>query len=132
MDAGTSNSRRAGLPPDLPSLCRLIFEGSPLPIATVSGAKHIVCYVNPAFCRLVGKGKDELMGNPFAEIVPGDGCLSCLDQVYRTGEAETHSEPEHSEAHPVYWSHAMWPVLGADERPVGVVIQLTETTRFHQ
>jgi signal transduction histidine kinase len=26
----------------------------------------------------------------------------------------------------------MWPVLGADERPVGVMIQVTETARFHQ
>jgi signal transduction histidine kinase len=109
-----------------------MFEGSPMPVATVAGAKHIVCYVNPVFCSLVGKSKSELIGSPFAEMVPGDGCLSLLDQVYRTGKAETHTEPEHSEAHSVYWSYAMWPVLGADERPVGVMIQVTETARFHQ
>ena len=26
----------------------------------------------------------------------------------------------------------MWPVLGAEERPVGVMLQVTETTQFHQ
>ena len=132
MDAGTKTNDRADQAPDLPSLCHSMFEGSPMPVATVAGAKHIVCYVNPVFCSLVGKSKSELIGSPFAEMVPGDGCLSLLDQVYRTGKAETHTEPEHSEAHPVYWSYAMWPVLGADERPVGVMIQVTETARFHQ
>jgi signal transduction histidine kinase len=132
MDAGTKTNDRADQAPDLPSLCHAMFEGSPMPVATVAGAKHIVCYANPVFCSLVGKSKSELIGNPFAEMVPGDGCLSLLAQVYRTGKAETHTEPEHAEAHPVYWSYAMWPVLGADERPVGVMIQVTETARFHQ
>jgi PAS domain S-box-containing protein len=132
MDAGTKPNHRADQTPDLPSLGRSIFEGSPLPMAAVAGANHIVQYVNPAFCRLVGKSKDELIGIPFAEIMPGDGCLSLLDRIYRTGEAETYTELEHSEAHPVYWSYAMWPVLAAEERPVGILIQVTETTRFHQ
>ena len=89
-------------------------------------------YVNPAFCRLAGKSKDELIGNPFAEIVPEDGLLPFLDRVYRTGEAETHTEPETSVIQTAYWSYAMWPVLGADERPAGVMIQVTETARFHR
>src|SRR5512132_4481089 len=112
MDAGTG----ANQAPNLLSLCCSIFEGSPLPMATVAGAKHIVRYVNPAFCHLAGKSKDELIGNPFAEIGPGDGCLSLLDRVYRTGEAETHTEPDHFGAQPGYYSYAMWPVLDADER----------------
>jgi signal transduction histidine kinase len=32
----------------------------------------------------------------------------------------------------MYWSYAMWPVLGTDERPVGVMLQVTETASFHQ
>jgi signal transduction histidine kinase len=101
-------------------------------MASVAGIRHIVDYVNPAFCRLVGKSTDQLIGRPFSEITPEDGCLSCLDTVYSSGEAGTHTEPKQSVAHPAYWSYAMWPVLGADERPVGVMIQVTETTRFHQ
>ena len=132
MDAETETNHRADQMPDLPSLCRLMFEGSPLPMVTVEGAKHVVRYVNPAFCRLAGKSKDELIGNPFAEIVPEDGFLSFLDQVYRTGEAGIHTEPETSVIQTAYWSYAMWPVVSADERPVGVMIQVTETTRFHR
>jgi PAS domain S-box-containing protein len=132
MDAVTETNHRADQMPDLPSLCRLMFEGSPLPMVTVEGAKHVVRYVNPAFCRLAGKSKDELIGNPFAEIVPEDGLLSFLDQVYRTGEAGIHTEPETSVIQTAYWSYAMWPVVSADERPVGVMIQVTETARFHR
>ena len=131
MDTETNN-QHADQMPDLPSRCHSIFEGSSLPMAMLAGAKHIVRYVNPAFGRLVGRDEDELVGIPFAEVVPGDGCLPLLDQVYRTGEAETHTEPEPSNGHTLYWSYAMWPVLGADERPVGVMLQVTETASFHQ
>jgi two-component system NtrC family sensor kinase len=114
------------------SLCRSIFDASPLPTATVVEAEHTVRYVNPSFCQLVGKNEDELIGKPFAEIMPGNGSLSLLDRVYRTGEAETYTEPEHAEAQTVFWSYLVWPFLGADERPVGVIIQVEETARFHQ
>ncbi|MGA2962699.1 MAG: ATP-binding protein [Candidatus Korobacteraceae bacterium] len=131
MDTET-NHQRAGHVPDLPSLCHSIFEGSSLPMAMLAGAEHIVSYVNPAFGRFVGRDKDELAGIPFAEVVPGDGCLSLLDRVYRTGEAESHTEQEPSSGHTLYWSYAMWPVLGADKHPVGVMFRVTETASFHQ
>jgi two-component system, NtrC family, sensor kinase len=109
------------------------FEGSPLPLARLTGSKHIVRSVNPAFCRLAGKRQAELIGHPFSEIIPGNGCLPLLDRVYRTGAAEIYTkEPEPSETRSPFWSYAIWPVLGADERPAGVMIQVTETTRFHQ
>jgi nitrogen-specific signal transduction histidine kinase len=133
MEAETNTNHRAGQVPDLPSFCRLIFNNSPLPIAMVAGAKHIVSYVNPAFCHLTGMSEYELIGNSFAKILPADECLPILDRVYRTGEAETHTEPEHSETQAAYyWSYAMWPALGADGLPVGVMIRVTETARFHQ
>jgi PAS domain S-box-containing protein len=130
-DAGTKADHRADQP-DLTGLYRSIFDGSPVAMAMVAGDMHNVRYVNPAFCRMAGKRKDELTGHPFAEIMPGDGCLPFLDHVYRMGEAESHMRLEHSKAHSVYWSYEMWPVLGADERPVGVMIQATETARFHE
>lgn len=132
MDAETNTHYRAGQVLGLPSLCYPVFEASPWPIATMTGAGHIVSYVNFAFCRLAGKRQDQVIGNPFAAMVPEDGCLSLLDRVYRTGEAETHAEPEHSEAQTVFWSYAAWPILGADERPTGVVFQVTETARLHR
>ncbi len=45
---------------------------------------------------LAAKSEDELVGNPFSEIVQEDGLQSILDRVYRTGVAEAYTEPETS------------------------------------
>jgi light-regulated signal transduction histidine kinase (bacteriophytochrome) len=66
-------------------------------------------------------------------MVPeGEACLALLDRVYRTGEAETFTKPEPVESHPEFWSYVMWPILGGNERPLGVMIQMNETITFHQ
>src|SRR5450830_1136874 len=123
---------RAAHQPDLSSLCLAITEHAPLPMATVEGASHIVRYVNPAFCRLMDKPAEQLVGKPFAEMLPEkDVCVTLLDRVFRTGKPESHTEQEHSKPHPVFWSFTMWPVL-ADERPVGVMIQVTETAQSQE
>jgi len=119
-------------PPDLSSLCLAITEHAPLPMATVEGASHIVRYVNPAFCRLMDKPMEQLVGKPFCELLPeNDECLRLLDCVFRTGKPESHTEEQHSKPHLVFWSYTMWPVM-ADERPVGVMMQVTETAQFHE
>ena len=118
---------------ELPAACHSLMERSPVPMAELEGPAHVARYVNPAFCRLTGKSREALTGRPFAETVQeGDSCLAALDGVYRTGEPTTHTEPEHSGLHPVYWSYALWPVLDENQRPSGVMIQVTETTRFHR
>ena len=50
-----------------------VAEASPMPMAAVEGAGHIVRYVNPAFCRLAGKPDEELIGNPFSGSCAGRG-----------------------------------------------------------
>jgi two-component sensor histidine kinase len=101
-------------------------------MATVEGATHIVRYVNPAFCRLIDKTKDELVGKQFGEILPEKGeCLALLDRVYRTGKSASHTEQEYSDPRPVLSSYTMWPVM-ADERTAGVVIQVIETAPLHE
>jgi two-component sensor histidine kinase len=101
-------------------------------MATVEGATHIVRYVNPAFCRLIDKTKDELLGKPFGEILPEqDDCLALLDRVYRTGQSASDTERERSDPRPVFSSYTMWPVM-ADERTVGVVLQVIETASLHE
>ena len=118
---------------DSPELRHSLMERAPVPMAELEGMGHILRYVNPAFCRLVGKERAALMGRPFAETVPeGDHCLFVLDRVYRTAEPEIHTELEAAGFHSAYWSYAVWPVVGADQGSVGVMIQITETTRFHQ
>ena len=86
-------------PPDWSSLCLAVTEHAPLPMATVEGASHIVRYVNPAFCRLMDKPAEQLVGKPFREMLPEkDQCVTLLDRVFRTGKPESHTEQEHSKA----------------------------------
>ena len=113
-------------------MCLSIVEHAPLPMVTVEGSGHTLRYVNPAFCRLIGKTKDQLIGKPFTEMLPGnDDCVRRLDRVFRTGISESHTKEEHSLPHAVFWSYTMWPVI-TKERPLGVMIQVTETAQFHE
>ncbi len=113
--------------PDLASLCLAITDRAPLPIATVEGASHIVRYVNPAFCRLLDKPTEQLVGKEFCELLSEtEACLTLIDRVFRTGTPASHTEQQHSKPHPVFWSYTMWPTI-AEGLPVGVMIQVTET-----
>ncbi len=112
-------------------LCQPIAETSPMPMAGVEGLRHIICYVNPAYCLLTGKSKDELIGKAFSAAAPiGGECLSLLDRVYQTGKAEIHTGQEDPGGNRFFWSYAMWPALAADGRRGGIIIQITETTPF--
>jgi diguanylate cyclase (GGDEF)-like protein/PAS domain S-box-containing protein len=112
--------------------CCAITEASPFPMAGVEGPTHILRYVNLAFCQLTGKPKRELIGHTFSGIVPAAAqCLASLDGVYASGHAITCTGQEHSDFHPLYWSYSMWPLLSKDGRPLGIIIQVTETTSFH-
>ena len=117
---------------DLTSRCLSIVENAPLPMAMVEGVRHIVRYANPAFCDLFGKTKEELIGIPFGEILPkNDKCVALLSRVFATGKAASHTEEEHSQTHPFFWSHTMWPV-DVDQQTIGVMIQVTETAPLRE
>jgi len=111
---------------------RSILDASPLPMAALAGSNHIVRYVHSAFCRLACKTVDELMGKPLVEVMVWEGCFALLNRVYGTGEVIIQTEPERTVGHSVRWSYTMWPVRGAEDRPVGVMMQVTETTQAHQ
>jgi len=121
---------------DLPGLSRGIIEPSPLPMAAVEGKEHILRHINPSFCRLVGKKGEELIGYPFAKAGPeADGCISLLDRVSLTGKAEIYVLEKRFGSDIISWSCAVWPVLAADEKPAGLIIQvtdMTEATLFRQ
>jgi signal transduction histidine kinase len=124
---GTGNA-----PADLSSLCFAVTERAPLPMATVEGTSRVVRYVNPAFCRLIDRPAEQLVGKLFCEMLTEkDECVTLLDRVYRTGKPESHTEQQPSESHRVFWSYTMWPVI-ADERPVGVIVQFTEIAQGHE
>ena len=119
-------------PADMSSLYLAVTERAPLPMASVEGAGHIVRYVNPAFCRLIDKPEEQLIGKAFSQMLPdGDECVSLLDRVFRTGKPESHTEQEHSKPNSVFWSYMMWPVIGK-EGTVGAIFQVTETAQFHK
>jgi two-component sensor histidine kinase len=106
-------------------------EHTPLPMATVEGATHIVRQISPAFCLLTGKTRDAFVGRPFGEVLPAEReCLALLDRVYRTGKSASHIGNDHLDASPVFSSFTMWPVM-AGGRTMGVVIQAVETAPLH-
>ena len=123
-----------------PRLCRYFSDRSPQPMVAVEGTTHVIRHVNSAFASLFGRDAATLVGRPFAEAVPegaGNGCQALLDRVFHTGVPEELVEQEHRQVHPrpVYWSYSMWAILGADERPAGVMVQvtdITETALFRQ
>jgi signal transduction histidine kinase len=110
-----------------------VIDRSPLPMVEVEGREHIVRFVNSPFCTLVGKSRDELLGQPFGNIVcNGPKCTELLDRVLETGQGHTHVEPDESDATPAYWLYAMWPALDEKQQLERVVIQLTKATQFRQ
>jgi signal transduction histidine kinase len=118
-------------PAGFSSLFLAITQHAPLPMAMVEGVGHIVSQVNPAFCRLMDKPMEQLVGKPFHKLLPEkDECVAMLDRVFRTRKPETHVEQEHFKPHPVFWSYTMWVVL-ADKHRAGVMIQVTETAKLH-
>jgi signal transduction histidine kinase len=119
-------------PRDLSSFHQAAIEYAPLAMATVEGAGHIVRSANPAFCRLLDRPGEELVGKPFSEILPqGDESVMVLDRVFRTGKPERHDQAQQSRPNPVFWSYTMWPVM-LNEHPAGVIVQVTENTQLRE
>lgn len=99
-----------------------------VPMAQVVGGSHEIVAVNAAFCQLIGRAENELLGRPFAELVPlGAECLQLVDDVYRTGKARSHVKAREDQLNPVYWSYTCLPVKGEADKPLGVLLQVTET-----
>ena len=101
-------------------------------MAALEGIAHIVRYANPAFCRLCNQEITDLLGCPLTEILPEEGengCLSLLERVYRTGEAEYALDREHIDPvrGPVYWSYAAWAVLGEAVHPTWLMLQVMDS-----
>ncbi|WP_421932320.1 histidine kinase dimerization/phosphoacceptor domain -containing protein [Phenylobacterium sp.] len=108
------------------------FDIAPWAVTELSGETHIVRYANPAFCRLIGKAHDEVIGRPFDGLAPKtDECLTLLDRVYRTGAAESYTAAEKAAPLPLFFSYTLWPVV-ADGRTAGVMIQVNETGPLHE
>jgi two-component sensor histidine kinase len=100
-------------------------------MATIEGADRVVHDANPAFCRLINRAREEIVGKPICALLPNDpDCLALLEQVYRTGKFGCLEGQEHAKPGPIFSSYIMWPVT-RDGRTSGVVIQVTETASLH-
>ena len=125
------------LPPDsafeLQNLCDYFCSRSPMPMVAVEGSTSIVRHVNSAFMLMAGVDPDECIGRPFAEVVPEgveNGCSALIERVFRTGVSESLVEQQHRSDPPVCWSYVAWAVLGDDQVPVGVMIQVVDSTEY--
>jgi len=128
-----TTSTRTDTPPEVQGDTAPVISPAPLPMIKVEGPEHQITFVNPAFCRLVGKQRGELVGKAFAEIVSADaGCLPLLDRVYKAEESEAPPEANETEPNPAYWLDAIWPTPEADARPTRVIIQMTKAAHSHQ
>ena len=130
VEAGTANGLKIE---DALRCCRNAMLCSPLPLIAVVGREHTARYVNPAFCRLVGKEVEELIGRPFALAVPeeaANGCIALLGRVYYTGASETLMDQVHASTSLPggFWSYVAWPILAAEGHVAAVMIQVTDTT----
>lgn len=111
---------------DWSSLCWAVIGHSPLPMAMVEGERHIVRFVNAAFCRLLDRSQEQLVGKAFREVLPDKiECAALLDSVLRTGTPQIHAQLQRSGLPPVFWSYTMWPVR-AEEHSVGIMLQVAE------
>ncbi|MEO6568382.1 MAG: ATP-binding protein [Opitutaceae bacterium] len=110
-----------------------LIDRAPLPIIEVQGRTHLVSYVNEAFCQLLGKAQEKIVGSPFAEIVPGGvECLPTLDHVYKTDESALLTPEVGGRPISSSWLHAMWPALDPNARGEDVIIQMTQASDFRE
>lgn len=126
---------------DLSRGCSCLLERSPLPMFIVDGAERRVSYVNPAFCRLIGKESQELLGNPVAKIALegwDENCSTLLEQVYRRGTSDNAENQEQTirSCDTEFWTYTMWTVFVQNEQSKsGVMIYVanaTESISAHQ
>jgi diguanylate cyclase (GGDEF)-like protein/PAS domain S-box-containing protein len=115
-------------PSDIPEMaCYAIAESSPIPMAQVEGPGHILRYVNPAFCLLSSKSKEELIGSYFWESTQeGQDCLTLLDRVYESGQALTHVRQQRFSSQSLYRSYSIWPISAKGAGSSGIIVQIIE------
>lgn len=115
-----------------PNLSSPWFEDDPSPVATTEGPTHRIRDVNPAFCRLTGKTREDLLEKPFyGLLMQGPECQAQLDAVYHSGKPALPHSGEQADSAMASCSFAMWPVV-AKKRTIGVVIQVTDNARLQE
>jgi two-component sensor histidine kinase len=108
------------------------FDHAPWAVTELSGKSHIVRYANSAFCQLINKAREEVIGRPFDTLLPStESALTLLDRVFQTGAVASYTAQQQAAPFPLLYSYTLWPVM-AEGRTAGVMIQVNETGPLHE
>jgi len=117
---------------DFPRHCLAFAQFAPQGFALIEEESCVVLYVNSAFCRLLQKPVEELVGKRFEELfAENNRCARAFDRVHSTGRPERQVEVRGSEVHPIYWSCTLWPV-GSKEHVDYVMLEITLVDEYPQ
>ena len=108
-----------------------MLELATAPMVITEGTSHTVFFANPAFCFLIGIAQERLIGKPFMDVAgEGDACKAFLDRALQAGGPIGHTERQQSERHLMNWSYEIWPLPAVTGHPAGLMIKVTETSRY--
>jgi two-component system, NtrC family, sensor histidine kinase KinB len=116
---------------NLTTFGRLIGEHLPMAAAATQGTAHVLRWVNPAFCRLVGAPASSLVGRAFLETIPAaryDGAGELFDRVLVSGQ-ESSSGSQAGAGLPSR-SYSVAPLFGDDGSTEGLLIRVDESTEL--
>lgn len=120
-------------PADIAAILGQVVDASPVAMAATSGTDHLVRHANPAFCRLVGREWNLVVGHSLAASFPKTRrarTLTLLDRVYSTGIAERTGNLGLADdvQDSALWASTTWPILGDNQHSTGLLLQLSATT----
>jgi signal transduction histidine kinase len=106
-----------------------LFDSSPLPMLATEGPAHVVRYVNPAFCGLVGRLAEAIVGCQLRAPHDED-TVALLDLVFSTGVAKFGVDLARvfGNDNTIHAPCAVWPILGDNNHPVGLLVEVSAPT----
>jgi signal transduction histidine kinase len=119
--------------PALVEHVRTLGARSPLAMVATQGPDHVVRYVNPAFCALLGDEPAAFVGSGLTAVFrealqpENNAALALLDQVYTSGVAEFAVDLVRVSAEQVAQELrcAVWPIVSNDGTPGGLLLQVS-------
>jgi signal transduction histidine kinase len=118
--------------PGLVEQVRTLGARSPLPMVATHGPKHVVRYINPAFCTLLGDDAEVFVGSALAMLFRAPlqsedrEALALLDLVYASGTPEFGVDFVRGAGGDLLQLRcSVWPIDGSDEAPGGLLLQVS-------
>ncbi len=106
---------------------------SPFVMALVDGAEQTIRYANPAFCQFAKATLDALIGTSIVECLPDHPeCSSLIARVHDNGRVASYAEQATPESQSTASSYFAWPIVAKVGQSIGIMLQMTETSKFWQ